>query len=194
MIAFVLAFLLPALACDEPEEGCEEPQGISSHAMFDDSVVDARFETTALTRSSSYGLSGRLVGHRDAWVGAQGRWTGSGDWMGRASLGLDVFGSKLIDLRVGLYAGHAGAWNGPEYQYVAIGSEFGTGFEIGRFFLDYTMWGGRRPAGGVRAETDLSAGVRLFDDLLIYAHWLSLYPGDGVNRQQGAGLGIGYRF
>ncbi len=197
MTAIALAFLLPALACDEPEDGCEEQEtaeSLSSHAMFDDSALDTRFEATGLNRGAGYGLSARLVGHRDAWIGGRGRWTGHGQWMGRASAGLDVFGDKLIDLRVGLYIGHAGAWNGPDYQYVSVGSEVGTGIELGRFFVDYTMWGGRRPAGGIRAETDLSAGVRLFDDLLVYAHWLSLYPGDGVNRQQGAGLGVGYRF
>ncbi len=152
-----------------------------------------RLDSMAVDHSGAWGLSLRRNGKRDGWVGAEGRWTHDGRWMGRFGLGFDVLGKSPFDVRLGLVGGHIGDWQTPDHRSFSIGTEIGFGWHPGRFILDYRTIGGKRPEGrGIRTENHTVIGFRPLERLELYADFVAIDPGG--ESDIGMGVGAGWRF
>ncbi len=195
----------PALACegpthrtschlDEREEDNDDDDKDRSGGLIDNLDLRLAGESTALPHTTAWGLSARVSGRRDSWLGVEGRWTDDGRWTSRASTGFDLLGRSKWDLRAGLFIGNVGVWQSEQERTLMIGTELAAGVTLGRVYGEVRFLGGKRPnEAGVRTETTVAVGYRLVEELRIEGHWLGLNAGGG-ERSGGVGLGMSWTF
>ncbi|MCA9495144.1 MAG: hypothetical protein KC621_34690 [Myxococcales bacterium] len=144
-------------------------------------------------------LSARLIGEKDAYLGAELRYTPGSDFagVGRLSAGFDVLGRGNWDLTLGLFLGSAGEWERSNADAVLMaapvaGTEIGFGIETGRLFGKYRWLAGigGGPVDDLLTENELTLGFKVTDDLHVFGQYLVLSPGELDNQ---SGLGIGAR-
>ncbi len=137
-------------------------------------------------------LRGRVDGEHDGYVTTVARIDPTGMWIGRAGIGLDVFGGKDgVDLKVGLFLGGTGDLT--ESSMIGrptAGAEVLFGLKIGRVYGWYRHTDGfAGPLEDRLTEDELRLGFRVTDTVRVHGQYLIYNPGDEVMRG-GAGLGI----
>lgn len=137
-------------------------------------------------------LRGRADGEHDGYVSANARIDPTGAWIGRAGIGVDVFGGgDGVDLKLGLFLGGVGDVTAPAmYGRPAAGAEVLFGLKIGRVYGSYRHVDGfAGPLEDRLTEDELRLGFRLTDDLRLHGQYLVYDPG-AVDPQGGAGVGV----
>ena len=137
-------------------------------------------------------LRARVDGEHDGYVTTVARIDPTGTWIGRAGIGLDVFGGKDgVDLKVGLFLGGTGDLT--ESSMIGrptAGAEVLFGLKIGRVYGWYRHTDGfAGPLEDRLTEDELRLGFRVTDTVRVHGQYLIYNPGDEVMRG-GAGLGI----
>lgn len=80
------------------------------------------------------GLAGRVQATRATFIAAEARSSFGGHWIGRGTVGIDLFGaSETIDLTAGLFLGTTGSWVpvGTNAIDPTAGFELGVGLNVG---------------------------------------------------------------
>ena len=146
----------------------------------------------ALPEAPALDLRAHADGRHDGYVGVASRFAPDGTWLGRAGVGIDLFGGgDGLDLRLGLFLGGVG--NAGEPSMVARGSAGGeveVALELGR------VRGSYRHADGFAGvledrltEDELRLGFRITDTWRVHGNFVVLNPGDDQPRD-GFGLGV----
>lgn len=145
-----------------------------------------------LPTTAALDIRARADGERDAYVLGAVRVDPTGQWIGRAGVGIDVLGSgDGIDLKLGLFLGGTGdagelTWNGRP----AAGGEIQLGVSVGRVFGSYRhMDGFAGPLEDRLTEDELRLGFALTDRWRVHGQALEVNPGDGEWRPS-FGLGV----
>ena len=118
------------------------------------------------------GTSGGVrVGLGSLFVAGEGRALGAGVWIGRGTVGLDLFGgSEKLDLTVGGFAGMTGGLVPDLGASPTTGVEVGLGVNAGRFSARYRRAMGLTGAWtGALSEDELRAGWRFGEARRLYA-------------------------
>lgn len=164
--------LVPALALATPEFHIEA----SSQIMP---------ETVA------FDLGARVEGEHDGYILADARIDPTGCWIGRAGIGIDVFGGREgVDLKLGLFLGGTGDIGARAmYGRPTAGGEVRVGVGIGRVYGWYQHVDGfAGPLEDRLTEDQLRVGFRITDMVRVHGQYLVYNPGD---RKVRGGAGIG---
>ncbi len=209
-----LAAIGTALACDWVEHGerahaCDEPPPRTTLRVADDEParprrdpardeVQLRYAAQYLGQQPAHHAYARLVGRKDAYIGAEVRWMPANEivWAGRAGAGFDVFGKSKLDLTFGLWLGGMGVWDQSIQRAViqhgpVAGTEVALGTEVGRVFAKYRWlggWGIDRVSRYL-TENELTIGYRVLPALQVLGQYLVL-DADRAQHQHGVGLGL----
>ncbi|MFZ5476502.1 MAG: hypothetical protein ACOZNI_06955 [Myxococcota bacterium] len=168
----LFALALPALATDDTEFHVEA----TSQIMPDTVALDLR---------------GRVDGEHDGYLSANARIDPTGTWVGRAGVGVDVFGgAEGVDLKLGLFLGGTGDLvESSMLGRPAAGAEILFGLKIGRVYGWYRHVDGfAGPLEDRLTEDELRLGFRLTDHVRVHGQYLLYNPGDERLRG-GAGVG-----
>lgn len=163
----------------------------------DDGELELRYGMQFLAEAPAHHGYARLIGRKDAYVGAEMRYLPASDllWTARLGAGFDVFGKSPVDLTLGLWIGGAGTWDVESsravlYNTPVAGTEIAVGAKIGRMFGKYRWIGGfgTSPLKGLLTENELTIGVSLVDEIQLYGQWVVLDADTFANR---GALGLG---
>jgi hypothetical protein len=137
-------------------------------------------------------LRGRVDGEKDAYISTIARIDPTGTWIGRAGIGVDLFGGKDgIDLKLGLFLGGTGDLT--ESSMIGrptAGAEILFGVGIGRVYGWFRHTDGfAGPLEDRLTEDELRLGFRIIDTVRVHGQYLIYNPGDQVLRG-GAGIGV----
>ncbi len=105
-----MLMLLAALLAVPDAEANEEPE---AHIQLQAGSFFA-------ADSPEFAVSLRAIGKKDAYIGVEGRFDGTGDWTGRVGAGIDVLGKSNFDLKVGLFMGGIGAGLKPFHGFFKV--------------------------------------------------------------------------
>ena len=136
-------------------------------------------------------VRGRMDGAHDGYLGVVTRIDPTGTWIGRAGVGLDVFGGRDgVDLKLGLFLGGTGNLAEPSMLgRPTAGAEVLFGLNIGRVYGHYRHTDGfAGPLEDRLTEDELRLGFRITDTVRVHGQYLVYNPGDQVPRG-GAGIG-----
>ena len=138
-------------------------------------------------------LGFRWTGERGGFLAVEGRTVFQEGWMGRGSVGLDLFGrSETFDLTLGAFLGSHGTFHEPVVLVSpCVGFEFGIGIGIGPVRGRYRhIQGGSDAGSGIYtfAENEWRLGFRLPADVTVYGQVMNTLQehGEDVDR-----LGVG---
>lgn len=165
--------LLAALAHAEPEYHVEAGGQFTPYAVV--------FDTAA-----------RIDGEHDGYILAAARVDPYGTWLGRAGVGIDVFGGgEGVDLKLGLFLGATGnlqdrsLWGRP-----AMGGEVQLGLKIGRVYGFYRHLDGfMGPLEDRLSEDEFRLGFRITDQVRAHGQYVIFNPGD-AQYQGMPGIGV----
>lgn len=147
--------------------------------------------------SVGLGLGARLQATRATFVAAEGRGTPGGHWIGRGTVGLDLFGgSETIDLTAGLFLGTTGSWApvGANVVDPTAGFELGLGLNLGPVRGRYRHADGfRGPLQSRLTENEWRLGYEL-GRVQLFGQYLRFNPGDDSARIGGFGAGASMTF
>lgn len=128
------------------------------------------------------GLGGRLEAGMP-FVAVEAFGMSGGDWLGRATVGLDLFGkSDRFDLTLGLYLGSTGNWLVPSLSKATVtaGGEFGIGGRIGPLGARFRHLDGfRGPLEARLTQDELRVGWNFGERVEIFAQYVRFNPGEG---------------
>lgn len=181
------------VADDDPPESVVDED---NDGVFHD-AISFQYGMQFLPERPGHDLQARLVGGKDAYVGAELRYTPVSDvvWTTRFGAGLDVLGGSDWDLTLGLFIGAAGEWDREAKEAVLYaapiaGGELGFGFEGQRLFGKYRLLAGfgGGPIDQMLTENELTLGFKIIDQFHVFGQYLVLAPGEADN-QSGVGLG-----
>ena len=147
--------------------------------------------TQMLPSSATVDARARVDGEKDGYIGLAGRVDPTGTWLGRASIGVDVFGGgDTVDLKLGLFLGGTGTLADPALPgRPAAGAEIQFGLSFGRIYGYYRHLDGfAGPLEDRLTEDELRLGFRVSDAVRVHGQYVVVNPGDTVARG-GAGLG-----
>lgn len=127
------------------------------------------------------GVGARLDGG-SAFLSMDARGAAEGNWIGRATAGLDLLGSDRVDLTLGLFLGTVGNWGDPSIQMAGTaGFEFGLGANVGPLHARYRHADGfRGPLESRLTENEVRLGYRMFDTVEVFGQYINFNPGDDV--------------
>lgn len=137
-------------------------------------------------------LRARAEGKHDGYVDAALRVDPSGQWLGHAGVGLDVFGGgSVVDLRLGLFLGGVGDLSREAmFGRPAVGGEVLFGLKFGRVYGHYRHLDGfAGPLEDRLTEDELRLGFVLTEHLRVHGQVIAVNPGDHLLRG-GAGIGV----
>jgi hypothetical protein len=114
---------------------------------------------------------GVRVGLGSLFLAGEGRALGQGAWIGRGTVGLDLFSrSETVDLTVGGFAGMTGGLVPNLGATPTYGVELGLGVNAGRFSARYRRAMGLTGAWtGALSEDELRAGWRFGEEQRLFA-------------------------
>lgn len=141
-------------------------------------------------------LRARADGRRDGYVLAAVRVDPTGGWIGRAGVGIDVFGAgDGMDLKLGLFLGGVGDLAVPTRMgRPTAGGEVQFGLRFGRVFGHIRhMHGFAGPFEDMLTEDELRVGFFFSDQLSAHLQLVATNPGVEI-WSGGAGGGVEYRF
>ncbi len=141
-------------------------------------------------------LGFRLLGERGGFLALEGRTVFEEGWMGRGTVGLDLFGgSDGFDLTLGAFLGSHGTFCEPVVAVSpAVGFEFGIGIGIGPVRGRYRhIHGGSGGGSGLFtfAENEWRLGFRLPGDVTVYGQVMNTLDEHGADDGDRLGLGAG---
>ncbi|NOY24827.1 MAG: hypothetical protein GXP62_03050 [Oligoflexia bacterium] len=142
------------------------------------------------------GLGGRVQATRAAFLSVEGRGTVGGTWLGRGTVGLDLFGgSETIDLTLGLFLGTTGSWDPLLANPVdpTAGFELGLGLNLGPVRGRYRHADGfRGPLEYRLTQNDWRLGYEL-GRTQFFGQYVRFNPGE-TRVVGGFGLGMSMTF
>lgn len=144
-----------------------------------------------LPQTVALDVRGRMDGEHDGYLLTAVRVEPTGAWLGRAGVGLDVFGGgDGLDLRLGLFLGGTGNLLVPSVtSRPAAGFEGWIGAKIGRVYGSYRHLDGfAGPLEDRLTEDELRVGFRVSDHVGVHGQYIFTNPGDRT-WTGGAGLG-----
>jgi len=152
------------------------------------------FEATSQIMPETVALDvrARMDGEHDGYVTTVARIDPTGTWIGRAGVGIDVFGGKDgVDLKLGLFLGGAGdLTQSSMIGRPTAGAEIQFGLNIGRVYGWYRHTDGfAGPLEDRLTEDELRVGFRISDTVRVHGQYLIYNPGDAIIRG-GAGAGL----
>jgi hypothetical protein len=138
-----------------------------------------------------FDTAARMDGEHDGYIMAAARVDPYGVWLGRAGVGIDVFGgAEGLDLKLGLFMGATGdlsdrsLWGRP-----ALGGELQLGVKIGRVYGFYRHLDGfAGPLEDRLSENEFRLGFEVHEHVRLHGQFVVFNPGD---RQYQAMPGIG---
>ena len=135
------------------------------------------------------------------YVSVEGRSQLSGHWVGRGSLGVDIFEDwEGFDLELGLSMSGGGDWyDRAVYAGPGVGFEFGMGVNVGRIHGHYRAITpfSDNPVGMVSMERRWRLGVDVFDRLQLFGQGTVVNETAGVTdweKARAVGLGAALSF
>lgn len=180
----ILALAAVALA-NEPAEPAS--RGLEWHLEGSSQLLP---DTVALD------LRARADGKHDGYILGAMRVDPTGQWIGRAGVGFDVFGGgTVVDLKLGVFLGGVGDLsNHSMIGRPTAGGEVLFGLRFGRVygFLRH-MQGFAGPFEDLLTESELRVGFRFSDHISAHGQLLAINPGTDL-WSGGAGLGMEYTF
>lgn len=184
----------PEAAFVEDED--EDDDDDDRDGVFHDSFT-LQYGMQFLPDLPGHNLAARLQGGKDAYVGAELRYTPGSDvmWTARVGAGLDVLGSSDWDFTLGLFLGTAGEWDRDIHRAVLYaapiaGGELGFGYEGERLFGKYRLLAGfgGGPVDDMLTENEFTLGYKIIPEFHLYGQYLILSPGE-LDNQNGVGIG-----
>lgn len=143
------------------------------------------------------GLAGRLNAGGPAFLAVEGRGAVGGHWIGRGTVGLDLFGgSETIDVTGGLFLGTTGSWAplGASVVDPTAGIELGLGLNVGPVRGRYRHADGfRGPLEARLTENEWRLGFEV-GRLQVFGQYVRFNPGDDSQRIGGLGAGASLTF
>jgi hypothetical protein len=179
----LLLSLVAAAAAEDASTTEKKPDAPEFHVEATSQIMPS---TVALD------LRARADGKHDGYVSAVMRVDPTGMWIGRAGVGVDVFGGgDGFDLKLGLFLGGTGDIRAHAmYGRPTAGAEALLGVKIGRVYGWYRHTDGfAGPLEDRLTEDELRLGFRLTDTVRVHGQYLIYNPGDAVLRG-GAGAGV----
>jgi len=141
------------------------------------------------------GVGAQLDGGR-TFLSMEGRGAADGNWIGRATGGIDLFGgSDRLDLTLGVFLGTVGNWGDPSISMAGTaGFAFGLGTNIGPLRARYRHADGfRGPLESRLTENEVRVGYRMFDTVEVFGQYIRFNPGEEVFVEgYGAGLKLAF--
>lgn len=141
------------------------------------------------------GVGGRLEGGA-AFVSMEGRGAMGGNWIGRATGGIDVFGdAERFDLTLGLFLGTTGNWEDASVTMAGTGGfEFGLGTSVGPLSLRYRHLDGfRGPLESRLTENEVRLTWELLNTVNLFGQYINFRPTADLTID-GYGAGVGMNF
>jgi len=147
-----------------------------------------------LPESPAFHLSGRMIGERDGWLGAETRYAPTEEWMGRVSGGIDLFGGSNWDAQFGAFIGAAGTYDPEGFRMSyrpQAGGEIAVAGEMGWLYGRYRwLFGfGAEPLDRMLTENELSVGLHPVEPVRVFGQYLWLGQG-----RTGVGIGAQVTF
>lgn len=143
------------------------------------------------------GLGGRLNAGGPAFLSVDARGAVGGHWIGRGTVGLDIFGgSETIDFTAGLFLGTTGSWApmGASVVDPTAGFELGLGLNVGPVRGRYRHADGfRGPLESRLTENEWRLGFEL-GRMQLFGQYVRFNPGDDSARIGGLGAGASLTF
>ncbi|MDP2315982.1 MAG: hypothetical protein Q8P41_24005 [Pseudomonadota bacterium] len=165
-------------------------------ALVNSAAAEPEFHVEAtsqiMPQTVALDLRGRVDGEHDGYVTTVVRIDPTGTWIGRAGIGLDVFGGKDgVDLKLGLFLGGTGdVTQSSMLGRPTAGAEVLFGLNIGRVYGWYRHTDGfAGPLEDRLTEDELRLGFEITELVRVHGQYLIYNPGDQVVRG-GAGVGV----
>lgn len=139
-------------------------------------------------------LGARAEGKRDGYLLVAARVAPTGNWLGRAGIGVDLFGGRDgLDLKLGLFLGATGNAREPSiFGRPTAGAELQFGGQIGRVYGWFRHLNG---FSGVLenhlTENELRIGFELTDHVRIHGQAVHFNPRE---KEHDLGFGAGAEF
>ena len=163
-----------------------------SEARAEDSVTLEAYGQQMLGDGPGLGIGARFEPGKAAFLSAEARSVFGGHWIGRGTVGLDIFGgSETIDLTAGLFLGSTGTWvpMGLSTADPTAGFELGFGLNVGPVRGRYRHANGfRGPLEEHLTENEWRLGFGFGDRLQVFGQYVRFNPGD---QEAIGGLGAG---
>lgn len=143
------------------------------------------------------GIGARLEGG-GMFLAGEARGYDATHWLGRATAGVDLFGSDRFDLTLGGFAGTAATFYEAGLATAELdptwGFELGLGTRVGPVHARYRRLDGfRGPLQAHLSENELRLGCTVLDSVEVFGQYVTFNPGE-ADRVRGMGLGASVTF
>ena len=118
----------------------------------------------------------RTKGHKDSWLMVEGAVADDGGYMARGGAGFDIFGKSVLDMGLGIVAGHIGDWQTEDNKVISAGIEAVAGIRPGPVIVEHRVMGAIRMTTGVRSESHTRVGYRPVDRLEVFVDYAMINP------------------
>lgn len=162
----------------------------TSGALAAETQVSAEGFVQTIEHGVALGAGGRLV-QGPGFLSVQARGESHEHWIGRGTIGIDIFSKSKFDLTLGLFAGTVGRHIEPGFALrPTTGFEFGIGTRIGPVSGHYTHAG----AFDGFLEDELTENTwrlswHFADELAVFGQYLRFDPGETGPSSGGVGAG-----